>query len=141
MFLKLYHGQYAQAKRIGDRREINRIALEVIDTITRKCVPRGRLFEQCWGEQWQQLDIHKATRMAHSALKTPLTESSASLSMSKVDDSSSRFAPSSEMLPNLKYEVPPAKRCCVKAFSSVRLNYLDFIVVSPGPFDVLCKYC
>lgn len=150
VFLDLYRERFIRAEMMGDRIECNSIAFEVIETITKTCVPRGRIFELCWGGQWQELGSQQASRMTHNALRTPPIESSSSSSPSSANRLNPLEAHSiiDFRRSQVRYDdAPPAKRFCRRAsdFTSSQTAMMpmpntsvDF-VLSPSMFDVLCK--
>ena len=56
VLLSLYRQRYLQADMFGDEYEMYQITQDVLDTVSNKCVPNGRFFQQCCDNRYQQLD-------------------------------------------------------------------------------------
>ena len=57
VLLSLFRQRYLQADEHGDEEECKCIAQELMDTVTRKCVPNGRFYEQLRDIEWKELAL------------------------------------------------------------------------------------
>ena len=59
VLLSLFRQRYLRADEHGDEEECKCIAQELMDTVTRKCVPNGRFYEQLHDDEWKELALSR----------------------------------------------------------------------------------
>ena len=114
VLLSLFRQRYLQADEHGDEEECKCIAQELMDTVTRKCVPNGRFYEQLHDDEWKELALSRTATFTfiQCALKD-----------------------------GLRSEERSYKRECRRpAFmgSLISLDEEDEAIAVPNRFDVIC---
>ena len=114
VLLSLFRQRYIQADERGDEEECKCIAQELMDTVTRKCVPNGRFYEQLRDTEWKELALSptEAVTFIRGALKD-----------------------------GLRSEERSHKRACHRPASMgslVSLDDEDEDIAMPNRFDVIC---
>lgn len=61
VLLGMHRHRYTQANEQGDEMSCQKIVEEVIHTVYKNCMPRGRFFEQGRNNQWQELQLVLST--------------------------------------------------------------------------------
>jgi hypothetical protein len=64
VLLSLFRQKYLKAAERGDKEECESIAQELMDTVTRKCVPKGRFYEQLRDVEWKALELSPTAAVA-----------------------------------------------------------------------------
>jgi len=114
VLLSLFRQRYLQADGRGDEDKCKCIAQELMDTVTRKCVPNGRFYEQLCDTEWKELALSptEAVTFIRGALKD-----------------------------GLRFEERSHKRACRRPASMgslVTLDDEDEAIAMPNRFDVIC---
>ncbi|KAL7528046.1 hypothetical protein ACHAXR_005573 [Thalassiosira sp. AJA248-18] len=131
VLLSLHRQRYLQADERSDEEECTRIALEVMEIVSQKCVPNGRFYEQIHCDQLQELQLGPSTvAIIKSSLKNEPKDG-----LHSEERSPKRFFRQfGSEEPQAILQTGEPKRF----FRRVSTESEPETVTSPNPFDVIC---